>query len=273
MSKIISVTATSDTFVRNILRANFSSRQIIKLKRFGKICVNGKSVFADYKVQKGDELTFEFEDELRSDYSAEQMDLKIIYEDEDFLICDKGRNITCTPTGKDRSSIFNGLKFLYPDTSFHVLTRLDKDTLGLVLLAKNSLAASQIRKVNVNKCYLMLAEGIVEGEITVNEPILSVSGLKRIVSKDGKESCTVIRALYVYEGNTVCECELITGRTHQIRVHSAYIGHPIVGDTLYGNYEGDLNGGQKLICSRLSFIQPFTGVPVQVESKRNILQI
>lgn len=267
--KIVTYTPPKEKFLRDILRDLFSGRQIDRLKKQGSITLNGEPVRADRRIGQGETLCFFFPEESPPDCLVEAADLTPVYEDEDYLIVDKGRGIACMPTGG--KSIFNGLRFLFPNTNFHVITRLDKDTSGLVLLAKSSLAASKMRRVTVEKVYEALAEGEVGSPITVDAPIARRErSIVRFVSGGGKPAITIVTPVRFDGKNTLVECKLLTGRTHQIRVHLAYIGHAVVGDTLYGHGSGEYNGGQRLVCRRLQFVQPFTKKEVFVTSPREI---
>lgn len=269
MKKIICLTAERDTYIRNILRKEFSSAQIAKLKNRGMVSVENKRVHADYKVKAGEIIVCEFFEETKHCYEPKKLDVEIIYEDDDYLILDKGVGITSIPSEK-KDNIFNALEFLYPDLNVRVITRLDKDTIGLVLVAKNSLAASKIKQSDIIKSYLLLAEGEVKENRIIDAPIATSDIIKRMVDDSGKKAVTIIEPLFFDGKNTLLKCVIPTGRTHQIRVHMAYIGHPIVGDTLYGHGAGEYNGGQKLICNNLNFIQPFTKLRISVNSNKKI---
>lgn len=265
--KTVYYTAEKEKVLRDVLRELFSSRLIKKLKTQGSVTLEGEPVKADRKLQKGDKVVFTFPEE-RNDHLPLDMDITPVYEDEDYLVVDKGRGVTCMPTGK--ASVFNGLKALYPNENFHVITRLDKDTVGLVLLAKSSLSASKMKEVTLEKRYLALVEGEISAPCSVNEPISRAGDIKRVVSSLGKPAITNVTPLSFDGAHTLVECSPLTGRTHQIRVHLAHIGHSIVGDTLYGNGQGEYNSGQQLLCKRLSFLQPFTKKQIDVQSKREL---
>lgn len=267
--KIMTYIPSREKYLRDVLHELFSHRQIVLLKQKGKIVCNGEELTADRKVAAGEEVFFYFPDPPSACYAPMEMDLIPVYEDGDYLIVDKGVGIACIPAGKEGVSIFNGLKRLYPGKRFHVLTRLDRDTAGLVLLAAHPLAAQRLDVRSVEKGYEALAEGVIGEELTVDAPIARVPGeIRRTVSPEGKRAVTVIKPLYIAGGNTVAECRLLTGRTHQIRVHLSHIGHAVVGDTLYGHGTGGYNGGQNLLCRTLSFVQPLTGKRIEVSSGR-----
>ena len=153
--------------------------------------------------------------------------------------------------------VFAGLQFLYPGEVFRIVTRLDKDTEGLMLITKNALAHSILNESKIVKKYRALLVGDVQNDVIIDAPIARADDIKRKVSDDGKPATTILKVIKRNIDTTEVELELITGRTHQIRVHTAHIGHPIVGDTLYGGAQGEYNSGQELKCSFLSFLHPF----------------
>lgn len=268
MNKTISFISEKDTYLRNILRDNFSSARVTLLKKEGVMKANGKCVRADYFVRKGEVLEFVFPKEEVKRFEPKSLDLKIVYVDEDYLVCDKGEGILCMPLNRGEANIFEGLALYYPNDTFHVITRLDKDTKGLVLLGRSALSTSKIK--GIKKYYTALIEGKVSEALTIDKPIARGTGIIRIISEEGKPSCTVVTPVSFDGENTLVQCELLTGRTHQIRVHLASIGHPIVGDTLYGNGRGSYNSGQRLLCSKLMFTQPFTKREIVITSDRKI---
>lgn len=267
--KRVTYTPTRDRFLRDILRELFSHRQVCLLKQTGGMFVRGEAVRADRKILAGEEVVFSFPDRPAPELPVVEMDLRPVYEDEDYLIVDKGRGISCIPAGKTGISLLNGLKFLYPEGNFHVLTRLDRDTMGLVLLAKHPLAAERLCIASVEKVYEALVEGELTESLTIDAPVARrKNDIARVVSLSGKRAVTIVSPLRREGENTVAECRPLTGRTHQIRVHLAHIGHAVAGDTLYGSGVGEYNRGQNLLCRRLSFTQPLTGLPIEAVSAR-----
>ena len=153
-------------------------------------------------------------------------------------------------------NLFNGLKFLYPDGVFRVVTRLDKDTSGLVLVAKNALAHSVLfEEVRfIEKTYTALVEGELS-PIVIDAPIVSDGSAARRVGEGGKPAITRIIDAKPRGDASLLTIVTETGRTHQIRVHLSHVGHPLVGDVLYGARQG---GGQLLCCTGIGFIHPVT---------------
>ena len=194
-----------------------------------------------------------------------------VYEDEDLLAADKPSAMPMYPTpGHDRDSLANAFSFRCAQKGeafpFRPVYRLDSDTTGLVLLAKNRYAAYRLSG-NVEKTYLAVCEGLLEGSGTVDLPIGYLPGrtVQHAVVPDGKKAVTHWRALSGGGGRTFLSLRLETGRTHQIRVHLANIGHPLAGDDMYG---GSLRGigRQALHCARIEFLHPVTRRPVVLES-------
>lgn len=263
MNRIITLTVGQNCLVRDILRKSFSHAQAVKLKESGGITLNGKILRADSPLNVGDRVNFSFEAEPCKFIPKADYDLAPLYEDDDYIVLDKGRGICCMPINK--KSVFDCL------TGGRVITRLDKDTCGLVLVAKSSVAASVLNGQKIYKEYLCLADGKIDGEVTVSAPISRAGDIRRIVDFTcGKPSVTQFIPVDFIGKYTLCRCVPLTGRTHQIRLHAAYIGHPIAGDTLYGNGTGEYNSGQQLLCPKIEFINPISGLAVSVASKRNL---
>ncbi len=241
---------------------DISKAMIKRIKNHGDFLVNGQHVTVRYLLQKDDVLDIIFPLEL-SCIEPDDIPLKIVYEDEYYLVIDKQANIPCIPTKRyPHHTLANGLIKYFNDhhilATVHLVNRLDKETQGLMLIAKDSrshyLLSQDIKQVK--RVYHCLVEGTLKGEGIIDSPIAKAhDSIKRIISKDGKEARTYYRVLKNIEDKTLVECILDTGRTHQIRVHLSSIGYPLAGDQLYGAKENTLF---YLDSVELSFVHPYT---------------
>ena len=243
--------------VKDFLRRQLglSARALAELKRLeGGLTLNGKPCRSVDPLPAGGvlELRLPAEDVF---YEAVAGPLSILYEDEDYLIVDKPPGMPIHPSpGHDRDSLLNRVAYYYGKTgqtpAFRPLYRLDRDTSGLVAVGKHRLAVSSAQQ---EKRYLAVCEGFLSGCGTVDVPIgLEVgSKIKRCCGTEGAQpAVTHWRAIAQREGHTLLELRLETGRTHQIRVHMAFLGHPLAGDDLYGGSCTRI-GRQALHCGRL----------------------
>ena len=268
MDKTFTFIIEEDTLIKYFLKRNFSATIEKRIKAdFGSIKVNGEPKIATDKLKKGDVVTIFIKENSKPFPIAKELDLKVLYDDDFVTVVFKGKGIcSVSVNGHMEDSIFAGLKYLFPNEVFRVVTRLDKDTEGFVLLAKNSYAHSILNESKIIKKYTAVLDGVLKTPLLVEAPIYRVDeSIKRVVDKRGKYSATKITPISNNGKETVVSCELLTGRTHQIRVHTSFIGHPIKGDTLYGGGNGDYNSGQDLRCSYLEFIHPFTGKKIIIE--------
>ena len=190
--------------------------------------------------------------------------LDIVYEDAYYLLVNKPSGISTMPNRSHYSENLGGAICHYlqnnqPDFTLRILNRLDKDTSGLVLVAKNSIAQKDIK--NIEKTYLTLCEGVIDEPCTISKPILTVrdNGVnqqKRVVSEQGQAATTFVEPIKTIENTTLLSITLKQGRTHQIRLHLSSIGHPLVGDALYGKASDRINHAA-LCCNKLSFYHPY----------------
>ncbi|MBQ9314355.1 MAG: RluA family pseudouridine synthase [Clostridia bacterium] len=241
-----------------------SNRLLTKLKMNEKILVNDIPVFSNYLVHKGDLITVKLDFIEEDTILPEQINLDILYEDEYFLIVNKPAGMVVHPcTNHPNGTLANGVKhYLNNHKKIRAINRLDRDTSGIVLFAKNEyIQELMIKYANMKKEYIAIVEGTLEEKIgTINKPIKRKNGsiMEREVSEEGQIAIThyeVIQELEIENNLTVLKLSLETGRTHQIRVHLAYMGNPILGDTLYGK-ESALISRQALHAFHLQFEHP-----------------
>ena len=252
--------APSRSFVKNLIEAQ-------------KILVNGSAVKAGYILKDGDKVEFLQSQPEPIEAKAEEVDFKIVYEDPDLLVVDKPQGLVVHPCQSTKSgTLVNGLLAKVKDLSGingklrpGIVHRLDKNTSGLMLVAKNDFAhvelAKMIKEKSVKRKYLALLDGIVWENSGHIENFLARDPKNRkkyAVSATGKLAISNFVVKKRYETCSLVEFSLVTGRTHQIRVHSAFIGHPVVGDELYGKEVRGLRG-QLLHSYSLEFRHPRTG--------------
>jgi 23S rRNA pseudouridine1911/1915/1917 synthase len=236
----------------------------------GDILINQTHVTVRYVLKAGDLLTVIFPiEEISPTLLAEKIPLNIIYEDDVLLVCNKPAYMNTIPSREHPTgSLANALMGYYDEICLtaapHIVTRLDRNTSGLVLIAKHRhihhLLSSMQQQNKVKREYEAFVEGlVVENEGTIEAPIGRKidSIIERTVSADGVYACTHYRVLKRYKSFTHIALSLETGRTHQIRVHMAYMGYPLVGDDLYGGSREYLDR-QALHCRRIQFIHPIS---------------
>ena len=265
-----------------------SRSMIQKLLDIEKITVNGKIQKASYKVQQNDEIKIQIDAPKEIELKAEEIPIEIIYEDDDILVVNKPKGLVVHPAnGNWNGTLVNAimahckesLSGIGGELRPGIVHRLDKDTSGLLIIAKNDKAhirmSEQIKNREVKKTYIALVRGAVaENEATINMPIgRSTKDRKKMaVVKNGKEAITHFKVLDRFNTlkglYTLLEVKIDTGRTHQIRVHLSEIGHPIIGDMTYSNGKNEFGvEGQCLHAKRLEFNHPITDKHIILEAE------
>lgn len=254
--------------------ADLSRSRIKELVQAGEVLVNGKKSKVSYKVQKGDLIQVTVLPLEPLALEAENIPLDIVYEDEDVIVVNKPQGMVVHPAaGHPSHTLVNALLYHTRDLADSpegfrpgIVHRIDKDTSGLLMVAKNAAARESLEKQLAAKSnkrqYLAIVHGnFAEEEGTIDAPIgRNPKDRKQMaVVEKGKSAVTHFRVLEQYQGYSLVECQLETGRTHQIRVHMAYIGHPLAGDPLYGPRKTLPGHGQFLHAKTLGFEQPSTG--------------
>ena len=269
------------SFLRGEMRLSYSLMN--KLKWGDSIQVGGEPQRTNYPVKPGDVITVRL-DEEEPEYPAEDGPLSVIYEDDYLLAVDKPAGMLIHPSrSKFDGTLANFVAGYYQKTgqksAFHPLTRLDRDTFGIVLLAKNAHVHTLLQETRVQKTYHALTFGWGEENCgTIDAPIARrpLPSLLRYVGPEGKPSRTAFVVLDRSEN--ICKLALrpVTGRTHQLRVHCAYVGHPILGDPQYGNAESKafsetLGLPYQMLCAKkLELQHPITGEELILESEMGV---
>ena len=253
----------------------------VKLIEGGQVQVNGKVPAKNYKLRGNEEIAVELPDPEPIALVAQDIPLDIVYEDADVIVVNKPKGLVVHPApGHPDGTLVNALMFHCGDSLSGIggelrpgiVHRIDRDTSGLIIAAKNDLAhqglSNQLQDHTLSRVYHCIVTGnLREDSGTVDAPIgrHPVDRKKMAVVSDGRRAVTHWRVLERFQGFTYVECRLETGRTHQIRVHMAHTGHPILGDTVYGNKKA-VPGlqGQCLHAVGLRFIHPRTGEPVEL---------
>ncbi len=259
--------------VRDFLREKQSfSRRILKSIKTdgGNIYVNGMEQKINYRLQQGDTLAVRFPPEKKSSFmKPEPIQLNIIYEDEAILVINKRAGIATIPSVHHPSqTLANGILAYYERNNIpftiHIVTRLDRETSGLVLVAKHRYSHSLLSTAQINGRIERYYDAIVEGNLepsrgVIDAPIGRKEGsiIERTVREDGKRAITHYETIRHTDTLSLIRIRLETGRTHQIRVHFSAMGHPLLGDDLYGGSCDDFDR-QALHCSTIRFVHPLT---------------
>ena len=251
-----------------------SAGLVNRLKWQDKLFVNGTPRHTDFPVAAGDIITVPL-DEEEPDYPPQDGPLTILYEDEHILAVDKPAGMLIHPSrSRFDGTLANFVLGYYRRTgqkcAFHPLTRLDRDTFGIVLLSKNSHIHALLQATPIRKTYHALVAGIWQEDLgVIDAPIARkpLPSLLREVRPDGKPSVTEFRVLGRFGDYTKLALSPVTGRTHQLRVHCAHMGHPILGDPQYGREDTVRGLPHQLLCAKtLAFSHPITDAPMTLTS-------
>ena len=249
-----------------------------------KILVNGKKAKASYKLSLNDEVTIKKDEPKELEIKAEDIPLDIVFEDKDIIVVNKQKGLVVHPgNGNPDGTLVNAIMNYCKDSLSGIggairpgiVHRIDKDTSGLLIIAKNDEAhinmSEQIKEHKVKKTYIALVRGVVTAnQATIDMPISrsTKDRTKMAVSKNGKNAITHFEVLERFKNYTLLKVNIETGRTHQIRVHLAQIGYPIVGDYVYSNGKNPFGvEGQMLHSCRLEFSHPITNEKLELEAK------
>lgn len=254
-----------------------------KLIENGNCAVNGKIVQKNYKLRVGDKISLTIPPPEAVNILPENISLEIVYEDNDLLVVNKPKGMVVHPAaGHSSGTLVNALMFHCGDSLSGIngelrpgiVHRIDKDTSGLLIVAKNDLAhnglAEQIRVHSFTREYEAVVMGAVKEDGTVNAPIgrHKIDRKKMCVTNENsKQAVTHYHVIENMAGYTHLRLRLESGRTHQIRVHMAYIGHPVAGDEVYGNGKPKSLGGQCLHARKIGFVHPLSGEYLEFESE------
>lgn len=282
-----------DLFVISVIK-DLSRMNAKRLIEDGNVQVNSKNSKVSYKVQNGDIIEIHIPEAKQLDLKAQEIPIEVVYEDSDIIVVNKPKGLVVHPAnGNWDGTLVNAIMAICKDSLSGIggevrpgiVHRLDKDTSGLLIIAKNDKAhinmSNEIKNREVKKVYIALVRGIVaENEATINMPIgrSNKDRKKMAVVKNGKEAITHFKVIKRFDKYTLLDVKIDTGRTHQIRVHLSEIGHPVVGDEIYSNGKNEFGvHGQLLHAKSLDFKHPITGKDMHLEAElpeefKNILK-
>lgn len=262
---------------------DLSRSMVQKLIKENRVFINGKNEKESYKIKVNDNITIQIEEPKSSKLEAQDIPLDIIYEDNDIIVINKPKGMVVHPgNGNPDNTLVNAvlahckgsLSGIGGEIRPGIVHRIDKDTSGLIIVAKNDKShinlSEQIKNHEVTKIYTALVKGnISEDEATIDMPIGrdKKDRKKMSVTRDGKEAVSHIKVVKRYGNYTLIRVKIDTGRTHQIRVHMAKIGHPVVGDEVYSSGKNEFGvKGQMLHSTILKFKHPISGKEIMLEA-------
>ena len=283
--KILKVVDASGVRVDVFLseKLELTRSHIKKICDDGGVSVNGKQVKSNKQLKDGDEISVMIPEVKNLDVEPENIPIKIVYQDDDLAVIDKPQGMTVhAGNGTSGNTLVNALLYHLDNLSGingvirpGIVHRIDKNTSGLLVVAKNDNAhvklASQIEKKTCRRIYVALLEGVLKVDSGTIDTFIGRNPkdrTKMAVLSSGRQAVTDFKVLKRYANYTLCEFSLRTGRTHQIRVHAKHIGHPVVGDKEYGYKNQKFNlDGQLLHAKKLEFVHPTKGEKVTFESQ------
>jgi 23S rRNA pseudouridine1911/1915/1917 synthase len=268
----------------SMLVDSLSRSFIQKLIKDDAVFVNGKAVKGSYRVKTDDEVLFKLPKSVEPDILPENIPLDILYEDDDVIVVNKPKGMVVHPAaGHYSGTLVNALMYHCGDSLSGIngvmrpgiVHRIDRDTTGSIIACKNDRAhnsiAAQLKEHSVNRRYMAICHGVLkEDEYVIDKPIgRHPTDRKKMAAgvKNGKNAVTHVKVIKRFEKYTYVECVLETGRTHQIRVHMASIGHPLLGDEVYCNIKSPYKlEGQTLHAKILGFRHPVTGAYIETDA-------
>ncbi len=272
-----------DTYIPSV-DTDITRTSAQRLIEDGNILVNGKNAKVSYKIQENDKISVEIPEPKQIELKAQDIPIEIVYEDSDIIVVNKPKGMVVHPAnGNPDGTLVNAIMAICKDSLSGIggeirpgiVHRIDKDTSGLLIVAKNDNShvkmSEQIKNHEVKKTYIALVRGVFkENEATIDMPIgRSTSDRKKMaVNKNGKNAITHIKVLKRFDKYTLLQVNIETGRTHQIRVHLSHIGYPIVGDYTYSNGKNEFDViGQCLHAQKLEFKHPITQKDMCLEAE------
>lgn len=271
-----------DKWISNSLQ-NLSRSYIQKLIKENMVFVNGKPQKASYRLRVDDEILFQIPEAVEPEILAEDIPLSILYEDDDLLIVDKPKGMVVHPApGHYNGTLVNAVMFHCKDNLSGIngvmrpgiVHRIDKDTTGSLIICKNDFShnavAAQLKEHSITRKYRAIVHGVLKEDGSINAPIgRDTKDRKKMAvnEQNGKSALTHYKILDSFKEYTYIECQLETGRTHQIRVHMASIGHPLLGDEVYGGKQAGYRlTGQTLHAMTIGLQHPSTGNYLEVSA-------
>ena len=273
-----------DSYISKV-NQDLSRSTVQRLILQNQIKVNGKSIKESYKIKLNDEIQINIPEAKKVDIVAQNIPIEILYEDDDIIVVNKPKGMVVHPAnGNLEGTLVNAIMAICKDSLSGIggeirpgiVHRLDKNTSGCIMVAKNDKAhinlSNELKNHEIKKTYIALVRGIIkEPQATINMPIArdKIDRKKMAVDRKGKEAITHFKVLERFQNKyTLLEINIETGRTHQIRVHLSYIGYPIIGDDVYSNGKNKWNiVGQCLHAKSLDFVHPITKKKLHIEAE------